>query len=111
MRPYKDIKKEIFIAGLVALFASFQLVVINMYVVIYLEEDLLTAIFIITVIVSLRNLLQLFLRVPLGEFSQIIGRKPLMLIGQFSYTVALLLLFLFFWKRKKKKQEPEFEIH
>jgi MFS family permease len=38
--------------------------------------------------------LQLFFRIPLGELSQIIGRKPLLLAGHFSYTTALFSLFL-----------------
>jgi MFS family permease len=88
------INKAIWIAGLATLLASFQLIIINNYIVIYLQEDLLTAIIIITLIISLRNLLQIFLRVPLGELSQIIGRKPLLLFGHFSYTLALIFLFI-----------------
>lgn len=90
------INKAIWIAGLATLLASFQLIIINNYIVIYLQEDLLTAIIIITIIISLRNLLQIFLRVPLGELSQIIGRKPLLLFGHFSYSFALVLLFIAF---------------
>ncbi|MFX0151657.1 MAG: MFS transporter, partial [Candidatus Hodarchaeota archaeon] len=41
-------------------------------------------------------LLQIFLRVPLGELSQIIGRKPLLLLGHFSFTLALIFLFFAF---------------
>ncbi|MFX0184905.1 MAG: hypothetical protein ACFE95_17625, partial [Candidatus Hodarchaeota archaeon] len=86
--------KAIWIAGLATLLASFQLIIINNYIVIYLQEDLLTAIIIITLIITLRNLIQIFLRVPLGELSQIIGRKPLLLFGHFSYTLALIFLFI-----------------
>jgi MFS family permease len=46
----------------------------------------------VTIIASLRNLLQIFLRIPMGELSQIIGRKPLIIAGHFSYTFALLLM-------------------
>ncbi len=90
----KNNDKAILIAGLTTLFATFQLVMTNIYTVIFLEEDLLTTIFIITVIITLRNLLQLAFRVPLGELSQIIGRKPLIICGHFSYTIALTLMFL-----------------
>ncbi|MFX0051699.1 MAG: MFS transporter [Candidatus Hermodarchaeota archaeon] len=91
-----DSNKAIWIAGLATLLAAFQLTIINTYVVIFLQEDLLTAIIIITIIISLRNLLQIFLRVPLGELSQIIGRKPLLLLGHFSFTLALIFLFFAF---------------
>ncbi|MHA2166213.1 MAG: MFS transporter [Candidatus Hodarchaeales archaeon] len=81
-------------AGLSTLFANFPLLIYNVYVIIYLREDLITAIAIITIITSLRNLLQIFLRIPLGDLSQIIGRKPLIISGHFSYIIALFLLFL-----------------
>ncbi len=85
--------RVIWIAGLATLLASLQLVILNTYIVILLQEDLLTSIAIITVIISLRNILQLFFRIPMGELSQIIGRKPLILFGHFSYTIALILTF------------------
>jgi len=86
--------KPIWIVGFTTLIANFQLMTINTFIVILLQYDLGTEILIITVIVSLRNFLQLFLRVPLGELSQIIGRKPLINAGHFSYTIALSLLIL-----------------
>lgn len=92
MTPTKDFNKAIWIAGLGTVLATFQLVIIGNYLVIFLKEDLLTAIIIITIIVSLRNFLQLFFRVPFGDLSQIIGRKPLILSGHFSLTVALILM-------------------
>lgn len=90
----KNQRQTIWIAGFATLLATFQLVIFNSYVVIFLQNDLLSAILIITVIISLRNLLQLFFRIPLGELSQILGRKPLILAGHFSYTIALTLMFL-----------------
>ena len=83
----------IFFGALALLASEINLAVFNAYVVIFLELDLGTAIVLITVIVSLRNIFQLFLRVPLGELSQIIGRKPLIIFGDLSYTIALGLLF------------------
>ncbi len=94
MASPKNLNKAIWIAGLATLLANFQLIIFNNYVVIYLQEDLLTAILIITIIIALRNLLQLFFRVPLGELSQIIGRKPLLLMGHFTYTISLILMFI-----------------
>jgi len=86
--------KAIWIGGFATLLASFQLVIFNSYVVIFLQEDLLTEIVLITFIISLRNFLQMFFRIPLGELSQIIGRKPLILTGHFCYTFALGFLIL-----------------
>ena len=86
-------QKAIYLAGVATLLANLQLMIISSYIVIYLE-DLMVSVITITLIVSLRNFLQLFLRVPLGEISQVVGRKPLLILGHFSYTTSLLLLFL-----------------
>jgi len=94
MATSKDSNKVIWIAGLGTVLAAFQLVILGNYIVIFLREDLLTAIILITIIVSLRNFLQLFFRVPLGDLSQIIGRKPLILAGHFSLTISLFLMSL-----------------
>lgn len=82
------------IAGFTTLFANFPLIIYGLYVNIFLREDLFTIIVIVTVIGAFRNLLQIFLRIPLGELSQIIGRKPLIIAGHVSYTIALSLMFL-----------------
>ncbi len=76
-------------AGFATVITTFQLVVLENYIVIFLSEDLVTAIIIITIIVSLRNLLQLVLRVPFGDLSQIIGRKPVIIIGHLSLIFSL----------------------
>ncbi|MFW9854712.1 MAG: MFS transporter [Candidatus Thorarchaeota archaeon] len=89
-----DSQKAIWKGGFTTLFVMIQLATINNYVVIFLDQDLITAVAIITIIISLRNFLQIFLRVPLGELSQIIGRKPLILGGHFSFTFSLVLLYL-----------------
>ncbi|MFX0119889.1 MAG: MFS transporter [Promethearchaeota archaeon] len=92
MTQIKSNNKAIWIGGFSTVLATFQLVILRNYLVIFLREDLLTAITIITVIVSLRNFLQLFFRVPFGELSQIIGRKPLIISGHFSITLSLVLM-------------------
>ena len=79
-------------AGLATLFANLPLLIYGLYVNIFLTTDLLTVILIVTIIGTLRNILQIFLRIPLGELSQIIGRKPLIVMGHFSYTFALFLM-------------------
>jgi MFS family permease len=86
--------KVTWIAGFTTLFANFPLLIYSLYVNIFLREDLVTIIIIVTIIGALRNLLQIFLRIPLGELSQIIGRKPLIIAGHVSYTIALSLMFL-----------------
>lgn len=87
-------KRFILSISLTMLFSYFQISFFNSYVVIYLETDLLTSIIVITFIVSLRNIIQLFLRVPLGELSQVIGRKPLILLGNLCFSIALLFSFI-----------------
>jgi MFS family permease len=77
------------IAGLATLFANLPLLIYGLYVNIFLREDLVTIILIVTIIGTLRNILQIFLRIPMGELSQIVGRKPLIIMGHFSYTLAL----------------------
>ena len=88
--PYNRVT---WIAGVTTLLANFPLLIYGLYVNIFLKEDLLAVIIIITVIAALKNLLQIFLRIPMGELSQIIGRKPLIIAGHFSYSFALLLMF------------------
>jgi MFS family permease len=89
-------RRGIFLASFVSLITGTQLVTFNSYVGIFLEEDLFTAAIIIALVLSIRNFLQLFFRIPLGELSQIIGRKPLILLGNFCFSVALLILFISF---------------
>ncbi|MCK4849532.1 MAG: MFS transporter, partial [Candidatus Heimdallarchaeota archaeon] len=90
--PSFSYNRVTWMAGVTTLFANFPLLIYGLYVNIFLREDLLEVIIIVTIIASLKNLLQIFLRIPLGELSQIIGRKPLIITGHFSYTFALLLM-------------------
>ncbi|MHA1347160.1 MAG: hypothetical protein ACTSO3_12240, partial [Candidatus Heimdallarchaeaceae archaeon] len=54
---------------------SFPLVIFMSYVGLHLE-DIHTAAWLIALILAFRNIYQIFLRVPLGQFSQMVGRKP-----------------------------------
>ena len=63
------------LAGIVTLLANLQVFIYTSYIAVYLQYNLLTSIAIITVIGTLRNFIQLFFRVLLGELSQIIRRK------------------------------------
>ena len=55
-------------------------------------NDINTVVWLITLILALRNIYQLFLRVPLGHLSQMIGRKPLLISGTVFYTISLFFL-------------------
>lgn len=76
---------------LLGIVGSFSLSIFGAYVGLHLEDIGTTAI-IIGVILALRNIYQLFLRVPLAQFSQMIGRKPLLIAGVFFYASSLLIL-------------------
>jgi MFS family permease len=52
-------------------------------------DDLKATAIIIGVVLTIRNAVQIFLRVPFSELSQIIGRKPLIITGNLCYTLAL----------------------
>ena len=64
------------------------------YLPIYLTNDIIVSIVIFTIIISSINFFQIFMRIPLGNLSQVVGRKPMILIGNFSINVAVLLLFI-----------------
>lgn len=72
---------------------SFPLVVFMSYVGLHLE-DINTVAWLIALILAFRNIYQIFLRVPLGQFSQMVGRKPLLIAGISCYTVSLFFMFL-----------------
>ncbi|MHA1866982.1 MAG: MFS transporter [Candidatus Heimdallarchaeaceae archaeon] len=71
----------------------FSLSVFGSYVGLHLK-DIGTTQIVIGVILAMRNIYQLFLRVPLSDFSQKVGRKPLLFFGLFCYSLALFTLFL-----------------
>lgn len=70
---------------------NFCLAIYGSYVGVYLEQ-LGTAVLVIGIILAARNAFQIILRVPLGELSQIVGRKPLMMGGLLSYSAAFYLM-------------------
>ena len=53
-------------------------------------SDLGSSVFIIGVVLAMRNLLQLFFRIPLGRFNQIVGRKTMLITGILFYFFSLL---------------------
>jgi MFS family permease len=86
-------RREIFSSIFVQLFSVFSLSIFGAYYVIVLDDLKATAI-IIGVVLTIRNFVQIFLRVPFSELSQIIGRKPLIITGNLCYTLSLGLMFI-----------------
>ena len=85
-------RKEVFSAIFLQLFSVFSLSIFGAYYVIVLDDLKATAI-IIGIVLTVRNFLQIFLRIPFSELSQIVGRKPLMIAGNLCYTAALGLMY------------------
>ncbi|MCY3413990.1 MAG: MFS transporter [Candidatus Heimdallarchaeota archaeon] len=78
--------------GLINILGVLQLTVLRTYFVIFLEEDLLTEILIISALLTIQNTSQIFFRIPLSKMSQIVGRKPIILFGTSCFTFALFFL-------------------
>jgi len=76
---------------LLGVIGNFSMTIFMSYVGLHLEE-INTAFWLILFIFALRNIPQLFLRVPLGNLSQMIGRKPLLITGIGFYSVSLIFL-------------------
>ncbi|MHA2170042.1 MAG: MFS transporter [Candidatus Kariarchaeaceae archaeon] len=80
--------------GIPHLFAQLLVTTYNTYIILYLEKDLFVSTILITIIVSLQNLLQLIFRVPFSQLSQIYGRKPLILAGHICYFLSILFIII-----------------
>ncbi|OLS28218.1 MAG: hypothetical protein HeimC2_08730 [Candidatus Heimdallarchaeota archaeon LC_2] len=86
-------KREVLVAANVSLFATFLQVMIMAYLGIHLNTFQTSAL-IIGFIFGLRNFIQIFFRIPIGEFSQVVGRKPLLLVALGFYSLAHFVLYL-----------------
>ena len=75
-----------------SIFAALSLSVFMNYVGNFLSDLSATAL-IISIIFFSRNFIQIFIRVPIAEFSQIIGRKPLIIGGIFFLSIALIIMY------------------
>lgn len=90
---YPLFRREVFSLVIVQLFAIFTLNTFGTYVGIQLDRlDALAVT--IGLVFATRNLVQIFLRVPFSEMSQIVGRKPMIQLGVLFYSLALGLLYL-----------------
>ena len=76
---------------LLGIVGAFSLTIFMSYVGLHLEA-INTVYWLILFIFALRNIPQLFLRVPLGNLSQMIGRKPLLIAGTGFYSISLVFL-------------------
>ncbi|MHA2172683.1 MAG: MFS transporter, partial [Candidatus Kariarchaeaceae archaeon] len=78
---------------LTSLFTSYSLAIFMFYLGIHLDSLGATAL-IVGLVFTIRNILQIFIRVPIAEMSQIIGRKPLIISGNAFFVLALVLMYL-----------------
>ena len=84
----------IVLLGMQALVFSLEMTIYQSYIVLYLDGDLFISITMITLIISLQNFLQIFLRIPLADLSQTFGRKTIIIIGNLTMASSLECLFL-----------------
>lgn len=87
------LKKEILTITITQLFAVFTLVMFGSFIGVHLN-NLAASALIIGFVFTSRNIIQIFLRVPLSEISQYVGRKPMIIVGMMGYTLSLGLLYL-----------------
>ena len=87
----KFISSEIFFAMVLSLFANYSLSIFIAYLGIHLTSLQATEL-IIGLAFTARNFFQIFIRIPIGEFSQIIGRKPLLVAGNFLFALAFMIM-------------------
>ncbi len=97
-RTLKEVKTRLYLDDrrrlspiLLGIVGSFSMTIFMSYVGLHLE-NINTVFWLILFIFALRNIPQLFLRVPLGNLSQMIGRKPLLITGISFYTISLVFL-------------------
>lgn len=86
-------RREVLVAANVSLFATFLQVMVMAYLGIHLNSFQTSAL-LIGFIFGVRNFIQIFFRIPIGEFSQVVGRKPLLLVALGFYSLAHFILFL-----------------
>ncbi|OLS27232.1 MAG: hypothetical protein HeimC3_04800 [Candidatus Heimdallarchaeota archaeon LC_3] len=85
-------KDPITLLGFMNLFTMMQLTLYRTYLAIFLEFDIFVSILIISLILSSINFFQIFMRVPLAGFSQVIGRKSMILFGNLFIALAMISL-------------------
>lgn len=86
------LRREVLVAANVSLFATFLQIIFMGYLGIHLDT-FQTAALVIGFVLGVRNFIQIFFRIPIGEFSQVVGRRPLLLTGLTFYSIAHLILY------------------
>ncbi|MCE7733674.1 MAG: MFS transporter [Candidatus Heimdallarchaeota archaeon] len=86
-------RREVLVAANVSLFATFLQVMVMAYLGIHLNSFQTSAL-LIGFIFGVRNFIQIFFRIPIGEFSQVVGRKPLLVVALGFYSLAHFILYL-----------------
>ncbi|MHA2028774.1 MAG: MFS transporter [Candidatus Kariarchaeaceae archaeon] len=87
------LRREVLVAANVSLFSTFLQIIFMAYLGIHLNT-FETAALVIGFVFGVRNFVQIFFRIPIGEFSQVVGRKPLLLTGMVFYSIAHFILYL-----------------
>ena len=85
-------KDPITIIGFMNFFTMMLLTLYRGYLGIFLTEDLAVTVLVFTIIITSINIFQVFMRVPLAGFSQAVGRKPMIIIGNLFIVLAYGLL-------------------
>jgi MFS family permease len=88
---YKDPVTKL---GFMNFFSMMSLTLYRGYLPIYLTNDIIVSVLIFTLIISSINFFQMFMRIPLGSLSQMLGRKKLILFGNLAISLAVILLFV-----------------
>ncbi|MFW9929567.1 MAG: MFS transporter [Candidatus Thorarchaeota archaeon] len=79
--------------GSLNFFSMILLTLYRSYILIFLTNNLLINILLVTIFVSSINFFQIFTRIPFSELSQAIGRKPLILIGNIFLAYSMLIMY------------------
>ena len=90
-------RRDVLSLIIVQIFGLLTLVLFGTYFGILLTdltESIKFSALILGLVFASRNIVQIFIRVPLSELSQTIGRKPLIIAGTFCYTLSLGILYL-----------------
>lgn len=87
------LRYDVLMASTASLFTAYLQIIFMAYLGIRLEF-LNTMALLIGFIFGIRNFVQIFFRIPMGEFSQIVGRKPLIVGGTFMYSLSFIFMYL-----------------
>jgi MFS family permease len=80
--------------NIVALLINFEVAFFQGFVAVFLVTDLFASALYWSFIITFVNILQIFLRIPLADLSQLFGRKRLMIFGGICFIISQLTLWL-----------------